>query len=82
LFDVKINVSVIVLESDRMSNLKFCLALFGENDNQDVEILYEKWNLLPDNLSTEIFLYFCRVIELIYVVTKMSFEWIADTAIF
>jgi len=80
--NIKVNVGVVILESDRMCNLVLALALLDEDGDERVEILDDQGNFLLDDLRAQVLLDLGWVVKFIDVVSEMSFKWVADWAVF
>lgn len=81
MFDVQVNVSVVVLEPDRVGKFVLSLTLFHEDAYQDVEVFNDEGDLLPDDLCAEILLDFSGVVEFVDVLAKVGLEWVTYRAV-
>ncbi len=69
LLEIKVDVGIKVLESDRMCDLVLALPLLGQDDNQCVQVFNDQGDFLTNDLSAQIFLYFGRVVQLVDVMS-------------
>jgi hypothetical protein len=81
LFDVEVDVSVIVLETCGMYELVLALSVFDQNADEDVEVVDNERNLLADDLGAEVLLDFSGVVELVDVLAEVRFEGVADRTV-
>ena len=81
LFDVEVDVSVIVLETCGMYEFVLALPVFDQNADEDVEVVDNERDLLADDLGAEVLLDFGGVVELVDVLAEVRLEGVADGAV-
>ncbi len=78
LFDVEVDVGVVVLEASGVDEFVLALAVFDQDADEDVEVVDDEGDLLADDLGAEVLLDFGGVVELVDVLAEVRFEGVAD----
>jgi hypothetical protein len=78
LFDVEVDVSVVVLEASGMDEFILALSVFDQDADEDVEVVDDEGDLLADDLGAEVLLDFGGVVKFVDVLAEVGFEGVAD----
>lgn len=81
LFDVEVDVGVVVLEASGVDEFVLALSVFDEDADEDVEVVDNEGDLLADDLGAEVLLDFGGVVEFVDVLAEVGFEGVANGAV-